>query len=55
MKKINLKKRLLTLTLLFLLQDNTIIFSHITEEELCYEEEMIAPCNDSHSSNTNNN
>lgn len=46
MKKINLKKLLLTLTLLFLMQNSTIIFSHITEEELCSEEEMIAPCND---------
>lgn len=55
MKIINLKKLLLTLTLLFLIQNSTITLSQITAEELCYEEELIAPYSNSHSSNTNEN
>ena len=52
MKKINLNKLLLTLILLFLIQNSTITLYQIQKKELCSEEELIAPYNNSHSSNT---
>lgn len=54
MKKIYLKKLLLTLTLLFLIQNSAITFFHITKET-CSKEELIAPCNDIPSYDTSTN
>jgi hypothetical protein len=54
MKKINLKKLLLTLTLLFLIQNSAITCSHTTEAS-CSVEELIAPCNDIPSYDTSTN
>ena len=55
MKKINLNKLLLTLILLFLIQNSTITLYQIQKKELCSEEELIAPYNNSHASNTGEN
>lgn len=55
MKRINLNKLLLTLILLFLIQNSTITLYQIQKEELCSEEKLITPYNNSHSSNTGEN
>lgn len=50
MKKINLKKLLLTLTLLFMIQSSTPFLSHMAEEETYCDEELISPHSDCPSS-----
>ena len=55
MKSMNLRKFLLTFTLLFMIQSSALFLSHITEEETYSEEELISPHSDCPSSGVRNN